>query len=95
MEKEKVKDTFRLNFYFGGLQPFCGVKYFPEPVEIAVPPPQPMCVKKIMESHLANCKFKGPIHVTVFRRYVQQRLQLAGEGCAAKSLDPNRHMPSH
>ena len=32
-EKEKDSYTFKLNFYFWGLQLFCDVEYFPEPVQ--------------------------------------------------------------
>ena len=77
MEKEKDKDTSRLNFYLWGPQPFHVVEYFPGPVEIAMLP-ESRYLKKIMESSWPNCKFEGH-HMSVFNGYVQQRLLLAGD----------------
>ena len=92
--EERDRDTFKLNFYFGGLWQFCEVKCFPEPIEITVLLSQGF--RRNLRNHfgklwIVTMKYKGfesPPCVCVVSWYVQLMLLWAGDTthCSARGL---------
>ena len=62
---ERDRDTFKLNFYFQGLQLFCGDEHFVEQVEMAMLPGQGSF--RNLRNHFGKC-------VPAFSWYVQLML---------------------
>ena len=86
----KDKDTFRLKFYFWGLQLFCAVERFPEPVEI-VAVNQIHCLKDIMESsESTTCRWHKTLPSSGLYKHMHSLLAAKRKRC----IHPSRGVKS-